>query len=193
MIQTHNYTEKSFEFLDLTWELGLTSKYFHQEFGPHSVYRDFQSELFYQDLSFPQWHRQASSAQGWVPHPWKHSRSAGMWLWATWSTYSCHCLLQRGWTWLDLNAGPLKLPSNPKNFMFPWICESLLLKWLQTIWSLFFLDFIFISIFRKHSLQILQRLNDPRYSPGRILLFHWFVSSQAQIVLIFLLWRLMLI
>lgn len=54
MIQTHNYTEKSFEFLDLTWELGLTSKYFHQEFGPHSVYRDFQSELFYQDLYFPQ-------------------------------------------------------------------------------------------------------------------------------------------
>lgn len=40
MIQTHNYTEKSFEFLDLTWELGLTSKYFHQEFGSHSFYRN---------------------------------------------------------------------------------------------------------------------------------------------------------
>ena len=50
-----------------------------------------------------------------MPHPWKHSRSGWMRLWATWSDWRCPCSFQAGWT-----RWPLKVPSNPTHSMILW-------------------------------------------------------------------------
>lgn len=45
----------------------------------------------------------------------KHSSLGWMELWATWSSWTCLCLLQGGWT-----RWPLKVPSNPSYSMILW-------------------------------------------------------------------------
>ena len=50
-----------------------------------------------------------------MPHPWKHSRSVWMGLWATRSSQRHPCSLQSGWT-----RWPLKAPSNTNHSMMLW-------------------------------------------------------------------------
>jgi len=43
--------------------------------------------------------------EAWMPHPWRHSLSGWMRLWATWTSCRCPCSLWRGWTF----KGPFQL------------------------------------------------------------------------------------
>ena len=50
-----------------------------------------------------------------VPHPWRHSRSGWMGLWAPWCGCRCPCSLQGSWiTW------PLRIPSNLNSSVILW-------------------------------------------------------------------------
>ena len=58
-----------------------------------------------------------------MPHPWKHSRSGWMGLWATWSSWRCPCSLQ------GVRARwPLKVPSNTNHSTILWFYERWMIR-----------------------------------------------------------------
>lgn len=64
----------------------------------------------------------------WMLHSWKHSRQDWGGLWAMWSSWSCRCSLQRGWTrWLwkvpSIPNCSVILGKKPEHSTNPWVAE----------------------------------------------------------------------
>ena len=67
-------------------------------------------------LQWGWWNPGTGCPEEWsMPHPWKHSRSGWMGLWATWCSWRCPCSWQGDWM-----RWPLKVPANPNYSTILW-------------------------------------------------------------------------
>ena len=64
-------------------------------------------DLNKEQLSFRWWSTGTGCPEMWqMPHPWRHSKSGWMGLWAIWSSCRCPCSLQESWTRWYLRVTP---------------------------------------------------------------------------------------